>query len=423
MELPHFRHKAVRHLAWVLHGEPIFQEPTGLRRSFVAREWGLAEYERSRAWLEALDEDPSPLYEFLNRQKAIHRLGSYFAMLVEYWLRERVTVDGRVWSCVQLFDTPPEPQPTRPVGESDQSPQHPTEQPDAKRRTPRKPRKQRVARRTLGDLDLVFQPPTSETGQVTHWEVAIKYYIFDQDFLGPSGRVGDLDDLRLEWFKGPKSTDTLDRKVRQCFSASELLGENRAATECLHQAGVPVPTGSEIFVKGCLFYPYPVWKELQEPPRSLPSLGPRWRFQLNPGHWKGWSHRFSWTGIEANPGLGIPEDHLIAFLPKHDYMGPVRMYVGDAYGVVPLAEPVASSWTLPGVLERPIELVTPETAFVRLQEHFAESRLSMMLAHVRYRPREQVQNITDRLRKDQLWVGCWSEVSRGFVVGDEWPFV
>ncbi|KAK9720196.1 hypothetical protein K7432_004319 [Basidiobolus ranarum] len=336
-------------------------------------------------------------------------------MLVEFWLRERVVI-GSVWSCVQLFDTPP-------VIEAEVVPL--SELPFAGYKKGNKKVKKTNTRRTIGDLDLVFEEVCEDEGgttRATHWEVAIKYYIFDAKTLGSCQRIEELSQLQLNSFKGPKSSDTLERKARQCFSASCILATHPSAKESLLHGNIPLPTHSEIFVKGCLFYPYSMWCD-QNLMNVPPELSESWQFQLNSKHWKGWAHQFKWTHINDNPSLCIPSGHLIAFLPKHDYMGPLRIFVDEPYSTVALGEPPSPLCSHPHILESPIELVTPDKAFDMLQQHFSATRLSIMLVHVKYESRDLMLDMSSKLTSDTQWVGSWVEVSRGFVVGDEWPFV
>ena len=107
------------------------------------------------------DVDASDLADFLS-QKATHRVGHYFELLVLYYLlrirRVDVVAHGRAL---------------------------------------------RVAGQTLGELDFLFR---DETGRLIHWETAVKFYLcFDDGTAsGPE-------------YIGPNAADTFDRKTRRLF--------------------------------------------------------------------------------------------------------------------------------------------------------------------------------------------------------------
>ncbi|CAK9035647.1 unnamed protein product, partial [Durusdinium trenchii] len=80
-----FQQQVVRDLHWVMASPHLLQESQSL--SIWPDDRGRKLAERSRDWLLQLDSDPSPLHEWLLAQEDFHRIGHYFAALVEFWLR------------------------------------------------------------------------------------------------------------------------------------------------------------------------------------------------------------------------------------------------------------------------------------------------------------------------------------------------
>ncbi|WDQ15098.1 DUF1853 family protein [Rhodopirellula sp. P2] len=89
----------------------------------------------------------------------------------------------------------------------------------------------RMDGRTLGELDFLF---VDERGRLTHWEVAVKFFLHlpDQPWQGSH-------------FVGPNSNDSFERKTRRIFDHQLPLS---------HRVRDDVEI-REAVVKGCLFYP------------------------------------------------------------------------------------------------------------------------------------------------------------------------
>lgn len=109
--------------------------------------------------LKQLDQNPTALEDFLNRLKST-RLGLRFETLMWFWLTEA------------------DYHPYQLIGHSLQ---------------------QREGAKTLGELDFLLK--NTETKQIEHWEVALKYYLAEANYQLPN------------WF-GLNRTDTLYKKLQ-----------------------------------------------------------------------------------------------------------------------------------------------------------------------------------------------------------------
>ncbi|CAJ1411344.1 unnamed protein product [Effrenium voratum] len=83
---PLLRQQVVRDLHWVMAAPHLLQEGSFLPLWPDGRSQALAV--ASRSWLLELDADPAPLHAWLLAQVDFHRIGHYFAALVEFWLRQ-----------------------------------------------------------------------------------------------------------------------------------------------------------------------------------------------------------------------------------------------------------------------------------------------------------------------------------------------
>lgn len=110
--------------------------------------------------------------------------------------------------------------------------------------------------RTVGEIDFVFE---DESGCVTHWETAVKFYL----------RVGgDDDDPDRARFLGPNTSDSLERKIRR-------LRE--------HQLPLGLRTRPEIQVQGA-FVKGLIYDHLSAGPCEAQKQAVE---GLNPGHLRG----------------------------------------------------------------------------------------------------------------------------------------
>lgn len=191
MMLPDLYDQNVRDLAWVI-ASPCLFDPRH-RDGIVSDALCQEAVAQAMPWLLALDADPTPLHQFLTGSPA-HRLGRYFELLVEYWLRQRADI--------QLL--------------ASQLPY-------------------RTRDRTVGEFDFLFH----HDGMSTHWETAVKLYLH----TGASG---------LDAYVGPRARDRLDLKYAKLFEAQLRLASR--VDPAWWGGPLSRPSRSCAFVKGYLFY-------------------------------------------------------------------------------------------------------------------------------------------------------------------------
>ncbi|EGF26609.1 protein containing DUF1853 [Rhodopirellula baltica WH47] len=121
--------------------------------------------------------------------------------------------------------------------------------------------------KTLGEIDFLF---IDERGLLTHWEVAVKFYLY------LTGQP-----CRGSHFVGPNSRDTFERKTRRMHEHQLLLSSKvRDDVEV-----------REAIVKGCLFYPPGIG--------VVPEL-PRW---MSANHDRGlWGHQCELRRVTDSDG-------------------------------------------------------------------------------------------------------------------------
>ncbi len=191
-----YGHPAVRDLAWVIGSPPLYaHRDEGLRCASAAG--CAAELAAFARELERLDRDPTPLLCALGNPPN-PRLGIYFESLVAFWLERSERYDLLAHNL--------------PI---------------------------RDCKRTLGELDFVVRD--GETGLVSHWEVAVKYYL----------QTGAVDDL--EAWVGPNRQDSLGRKARHLVEQQLPRARLPQAERALADRGLRIDQ-SFLFVKGWLFY-------------------------------------------------------------------------------------------------------------------------------------------------------------------------
>jgi len=187
--------------------------------------------------------------------------------------------------------------------------------------------------RTIGELDFVFR---DESGQLQHWETAVKFYLFHPD---PTESGSHL--------IGPDSRDNFEKKMQRLFEHQLPLSDK------------PFPDIAErhAFVKGRVFY-HPE----SLPPRSLPDL-------LSPDHLRGvWLYRrdLDWLSrlAESNGSCMSSSSYMARIVQKPLWLSPD--VVADT----------SSDLTAK-------QLVPVEKTQAQLQQHFCESsspRLVSLLA-------------------------------------------
>lgn len=277
-----WQHTAVRDLDWALSSPPLLTAPSREIR-WLDSTWSRQVHAESRDWLAALDRDPSPLLAALATRRD-PRLGSYFEGLLAFWL---------AW---------PENPHYRLVGRN---------------------LAVREGRRTLGELDFLVQD--RDSGELQHWEVAVKFYLG----TAPGGAH--------EHWQGPGLKDRLDLKVRHLIAQQLRLGERPETRRLLRQTGLPDhPPRPVCLLKGRLFYP---------PGASLADWAPR---HAAPDHLHGWW--MPWDTFLAHyadsPLRWQP-------LPREHWLTPVKgggkvdgdraVPIGDALPVLPFIETLQRS--------------------------------------------------------------------------------
>lgn len=217
----HYRHPLVRQLAFAV-GSPniLSQVPQELQ---VKHHFSLhpnpvwqRHLQEYHPRLLALDKNPKPLEDFVGQLKST-RLGLRFEMLIWFWLLDHAyhayTLLGH---SIQKIDGP----------------------------------------RTLGELDFLLR--NEITGQIEHWEIALKYYLAEADLSLP------------HWY-GLNRSDTLYRKLnhftQKQFQFQEALDYPIEQRYCILKGQLYLPTAYQA--------PIPAWVNLG---RRLGS----WGYQIPP---------------------------------------------------------------------------------------------------------------------------------------------
>lgn len=267
-----FETQFVRDMAWVL-GSPSLLAPTHSRTPsgqpvhWLDHAWSERALSVSLDWLKALDQQPAPLLEVLAGRDS--RLGRYFENLLGFWL---------AWPDNPLY---------RIVGQS---------------------LPVRSNNRTLGELDFLVEDRLS--GELQHWEVAVKFYLGIQ----PGGA--------WKHWVGPALADRLDLKINRFMTHQLALPDTPECREMLHQLGLSSPA-PVCMLKGRLFYPE--------------SAGIRdWApINASPDHLKGWwMHRAEFLQRYAGRSLRW------ILLPKPNWLTPVApgVSIGDSLDAHALIE-------------------------------------------------------------------------------------
>lgn len=195
------------------------------------------------------DVDAMHLARFME-QKSLRSLGKYFEGLVSYWLQHLRKVDLLFESYVI-----------------------------------------RDHKRTIGEVDFIF---IDEHGRTTHWEVAVKFYLFNPQecVLGSP-------------FIGPNANDTLDRKLHRLFDHQLTLGK-----QLLPDVDVEI---REAFVKGRIFYPD------GQADRSVGHPG------LSSAHLKGsWFRHSEFRPLQDDPAMAS-EDVRYCWLEKPNWLSVIEL--------------------------------------------------------------------------------------------------
>lgn len=262
-----WRHALVRDLTWVLASPPLLAPSPGPARWLTA-DWGRQAFAASEDWLAALDRDPAPLQQALSLRPG--RLGSYFEGLLDCWL---------AWPGNPLYRRLYHGLPVR------------------------------VGTRTVGELDFLVEERAS--GEIQHWEVAVKFYLG----IAPGGREAD-------WV-GPGLKDRLDLKLDRLRRHQLPLADSAEAVGLMQALQLPPPR-PVCLLRGRFFYPAGA---------SLADWAPA---SAAPGHQRGW-----W--MDADAFLARHADTGLRWmrLPREHWLAPVDISPGS--DGVRIGEPMAAA--------------------------------------------------------------------------------
>lgn len=261
---------AVRDLAWTLASPPLLAlRSPGVR--WLNAAWCERAFRESRDWLAELDRHPEPLLSAL-AQRNDPRLGSYFEALLAFWL---------TWEDNPLY---------RLVGRN---------------------LAVRSKNLTLGELDFLVEE--RQSGELQHWEVAVKFYLG----VAPGGEL-------RQWV-GPGLKDRLDLKVQRLLEHQLALTHTPEGRGLIRHMGLAHDKSSPTpvcLLKGRLFYP--------------PHAGPDWSpHSAAPGHLTGWwmpqADFLAHYGQAGLHWIRLPKEHWLT-----EVAPPVR--IGEAQSAAALVE-------------------------------------------------------------------------------------
>lgn len=276
MRAPIFQHALVRDLAWAGFSEPLI----------IAPGFSGAGLDMSAFWhghLQALDEDPGPLCEFLGDAPA-GRLGIYYERLWHYLLQQ--DPDSQLLAH------------NLPVSEGN---------------------------RTIGEFDCLFW--CNRRKAHIHLELAVKFY------LGvPAGN----------YWLGPGGRDRLDAKLQHMVQRQGRLGAHPAAREALAALGIE-DFDSAVDIKGYLFAPPagmapPDGHNPANPLRQWFTIDEFSRMDPLPREWIGWQEipRRRWLSPYRAADGPLRDGDKIRQLLEHRLAGggrPVQLAACDADGI------------------------------------------------------------------------------------------
>ncbi|SIT10476.1 DUF1853 family protein [Neptunomonas antarctica] len=214
-------------------------------------------------------------------------------------------------------------------------------------------------RRVIGELDCLYQ---NAAGDNVHLELAIKFYLLHPPFSG------------LECFIGPGGRDRLDIKWQRLLQHQLPLSLLPETLNTLNELGVKPPVKHELLLTGMLFYPYQNWTSL-----DVPFLC------VNPQHHRGW-----WL-FQNQIHLLSPEiksQYSFFILPRWHWMGGISHYE--------TLQPLNYQTLIEHVL------MDDEPKMVVIIKKNEEWLASQKKGHKEFQEE-------------------WQEVSRGFIVRNNWP--
>lgn len=182
----------VRDLVWVMAAPGLLANADWLVTDHECQQI----LQRAMPQLRTLDLQPAPLCNWITARNP-QRLGRYFEVLLGYWLGH--LMDANWFASNQIVKS---------------------------------------GRIVIGEYDLLWR---DATGQLNHWEVAVKFYLQVDPDAGLSG------------FIGPMTRDRLDLKVAQLRDKQLQLSCTPAGAAALPVENEPVI--KRALLKGWLFYP------------------------------------------------------------------------------------------------------------------------------------------------------------------------
>lgn len=205
-----FTHPAVRDLAWSLLAPPLLQTLPDRCSHIRINRFSAPRRASVLLWLQALQQQPAPLEQWLQRV-ASGRIGHYFEALWQFYLAHRQQL---LAANVQI----------------------------------------RVENVTCGEIDAIYRDRHS--GEFRHAELAVKFY------LGWPGAAlaNTADDHHWRTWLGPDSRDRLDLKLHSMLERQLALGQTALHAGLLDRdlqrqlnGAVLIP---ELILRGRLFYPW-----------------------------------------------------------------------------------------------------------------------------------------------------------------------
>jgi uncharacterized protein len=189
-----FLHPDVASLAWAIYSTPLMGEVPGMQ--LCGESWCLEQYELHSAWLVELDEDPTPLLDWMQKEGQ-KLLGKRFESLIAFWLHSSPHYD--LLHRNVLFSS---------------------------------------NKNTTGEVDFIVYDKIREVHM--HLEVACKYYV--------------QQDKSAQWVQwvGPNGHDSLLQKMDKLKHQVKIF-DTVEGRNFLHQEKLPKPS-SFVFMKGHLFH-------------------------------------------------------------------------------------------------------------------------------------------------------------------------
>lgn len=233
-----------------------------------------------------LDSTPQALEDFLSQKTGRRRLGIYFEHLIEFFLLNDPNTELLV----------------RNLPVRDES-------------------------RTLGEFDFIYVDH-SRGGQVTHLEIALKFYMGLPESMNPNPA--------RRWL-GPGSHDALEDKIDKMLTHQSKLANSSYGRKALESSGAPLPHIQSVVIAGELFEPQDT---VTAPLACLPD-----------------HHRGKWIRVEVLKDH-ISAWHKAALLSKSDWLTPLPGNYLNDHGV------------------------DIDSLQKQIHEHFAESQFPVMIEGV-----------------------------------------